>query len=107
MVINKKVGTKCTVCYTEQLGHEGKLDVYVSEDGSEELEHYIIGARGFKFCGLGLQVHPKESSVSNIFEGSCNEEGTGAWRDVFEGVSKISASEVMKKIDITYSAVQK
>ena len=78
MVLNQKGGSKCAACETEQPGHEEKLDVSVSADGSEALASSSIGAGGFKFGGLGLQGQPGGSSASNMFDGSCTEEGTGA-----------------------------
>ena len=78
MVLNQKGGTECVACETEQPGHEGKLDVTVSADGSEALVSSRIGEGDFKFGGLRLQDQPDGSSVSNIFEGSCTKEGTGA-----------------------------
>ena len=77
MVLNQKCGTKCNSCETEQLGHEGKLDVSVSSDVIEALASYRIGAGGLKFGGLGLQGQPYGYSARNIFEGSCTEEGMG------------------------------
>ena len=78
MVLNKKCGTKCAACETEQPGNEIKLDVSVSADGSEALAYYRIGAGGFNFGGLRLQGNPDVSSVSTIFEDLFNGEGTGA-----------------------------
>ena len=56
------------------------------------------------FSGLGLQGRPGGSSVSNIFEGSFTEEGTGAGKDIFKGGLKFTASEARKKFDNTASA---
>ena len=39
--------------------------------------------RGITFGGLGMQGNPDGSSVSNIFEGSFTEEGTGAVNAIF------------------------
>ena len=38
---------------------------------------------GRMFDGLGIQFHPDESSVRNIFEGSFTEEGTVAGKYIF------------------------
>ena len=54
MVLNHKGSTKCADCETEQPGHEVKLDVSVSADGSDSLSSSRIGAGGFKFGGLSL-----------------------------------------------------
>ena len=62
MVLNQKGGSKCAACETEQPGHEEKLDVSVSADGSEALASSSIGAGGFKFGGLGLQGQPAATS---------------------------------------------
>ena len=59
------------------------------------------------FGGWGLQGHPDGYSVSNIFEGSFTEEGTGAGKSIFEGGLKFAASETRKKSDNTYFAVQR
>ena len=57
------------------------------------------------FGGLGLQGQHEGSSVSNIFEGSSNEEGMGAGKAaIFEGGFKFAASEARKKLDSTASA---
>ena len=44
--------------------------------------------------------------MSNIFEGSFNEEETGAGKDIFEGGFKFSASEARNKFDSTASSDQ-
>ena len=78
MVLNHKGGTKCAACEIEQPRDERKLDVSVSADGSEALAYSRIGAGGFNFGGLRLQVHPDGSSVSAFFEDLFTEEGMGA-----------------------------
>ena len=59
------------------------------------------------FNWLGLQGHLDGSSVRNMFEYSCTEEGTGAVKDIFEGGFKSAASEARKKFDIITSALHK
>ena len=61
---------------------------------------------GRTFGGLGLQVQPDGSSVSNIFEGLFTEEGTGSGKAIFKGGFKFSASETTEKFDSTYSIDQ-
>ena len=68
MVLNYKGSTKCDACETEQPGHERKLYVSVSEDGSEALASSRVGVGCFKVFGLRLQGQPNGSSVNNIFE---------------------------------------
>ena len=58
------------------------------------------------FHGLWLKGQPDGSSVRNIFEYSCTEEGTGSVKDIFEGWFKFSASEARRKFDSTASAGQ-
>ena len=99
MVLNQKGGTKCAIYDTEQPGYEVKLDISVSEDGSEALVSSSIGAGVFKFCGLGLQGQPDGSPVRNIFEGSFTEEVTGSGKAFLEGGSNFSASEARKNFD--------
>ena len=43
------------------------------------------------FGGLSLQGQYDRFPERNIFEYSCNEEGTGAGKDVFEGGFKFAA----------------
>ena len=54
-----------------------------------------------------MQGHPAVSSVRNIIEDLCTEEGTGAGKAIFDIAIKFSASEARKKFDSTYSAVQR
>ena len=91
----------------EQPCHEVKLDISVSTDGIEALEYSIIGAGGFKFCGLVMKGHYNGSSMKNIFEGFCTEKGTVAGKSIFEGVLIFSGSDARNKFDGTYSAVQR
>ena len=51
------------------------------------------------FSGLGLQGHTDVYPLSNIFECSFTEEGTGAGKAIFEGGFKFAASETRKKFD--------
>ena len=97
MVLNQKGVTKCVACEIEQPGTERKLDASVGADESEALAYSRIGAGGFKFGGLRLQGHPDGSSVSTIFEGLFTEEGTEAWKAIFEGGFNFTASEVRNK----------
>ena len=60
--------------------------------------------RGRTFGGLGLQGQHDLSSVINIFEDSCTEEGKGVGKAIFEGALKFSASEARKKFYSTASA---
>ena len=62
---------------------------------------------GRVFAGLGLQGHPDGSSVSNIFEDLCTEEGTEAVKNIFEGWFKFSASNKRRKLGSTYSEVHR
>ena len=41
--------------------------------------------------------------MRNTFEGSCNEEGTGAGKAIFEGGFNFAAYESREKFDITAS----
>ena len=59
------------------------------------------------FHWLGLQGQPDVSSVRNMFEDSCTEEGTGAGKSIFEGGFKFADSEERKNFDITTSAVHR
>ena len=59
------------------------------------------------FGGLALQGQTDVSSVRNILEDSCTEEGTGSGKDIFEGGPKFTASEARKKFKIKASAVQR
>ena len=59
------------------------------------------------FHGLWLKGQPDGSSVRNIFEDSCTEEGTGAEKAIFEGGFKFAASEVRNNFDSTASVVQR
>ena len=106
MVLNQKGGTKCDVCETEQPVHEEKLDVSISADGSEALTSSILGTGGLKFGGLWIEGKPDVSSVRNIFEGSCTEEGKGSGKDIFEVGFNFSASEERDNFDRTDSAAQ-
>ena len=45
--------------------------------------------------------------MSNIFEGSCTEEGTGSRKGIFEGGSKFSASKERKNFYGTASEAQR
>ena len=62
---------------------------------------------GRTFGALGMQGHPGESSMRDIFEYSFTEEGTGPGKAIFEVGFKFSASEERKKFDSTASAVQR
>ena len=53
-----------------------------------------------------MQGPPDGSSVSNIFEGSFTEEGTGAGKAIFEIGFKFAAYESRNKLDCTASADQ-
>ena len=46
-----------------------------------------------KECGLRLQGHSDGSSVSTISEDLFTEDGTGAWKAIFEGGFNFAASE--------------
>ena len=54
-----------------------------------------------------MQGKTDGSSVSNIFENSCTEEGMGAGNYIFERGFKFAASEERKNFDITASSVQR
>ena len=68
MALNKKGGTKCAACETEQPGNEGNLYVSVSEYGREALVPYRIGIGGFKFGELRLKEQSDGSSVRSILK---------------------------------------
>ena len=59
------------------------------------------------FCWLGLQGQPDGSSLRNIFEDSCTEDGTIVGKSIFEGGFKFSASDARKNFNRTASAVQR
>ena len=67
---------------------------------------YGLQRGGRTFDELVLQVQHYGSSVSNIFEGSFTEEGTGAVNSVFGGVFKFEASEARNNSDSISLAVQ-
>ena len=69
----------------------------------------ISGLRieGRTFIGLGLNIQPYGSSVSNIFKGSFTEEAKGPGKAIFEGVFKFSASKARNKFDSTALEVQR
>ena len=48
------------------------------------------------FGGLEMEGQPDGSSVTNILEDSCTEEGMGSGKAIFEGGFKFSASEARK-----------
>ena len=56
------------------------------------------------FGGLGIQVQPDGYSVSNIFEGSFNEEVMIAGKAVSEKEFKFATSDARNKLDIMASA---
>ena len=65
---------------------------------------YGIHRGGINFGGLGLKDKFYGSSVSNVFEGSFNEEVTGEGKDISEGSFKYSTYDERKKLYSTASA---
>ena len=73
--------------------------------GGGHLSGLLRGGR--TFGGLGLQDNSDGSSVRNIFEYSCTEEGTGVGKGISKGGFKFSAFEARKNFDSTTSAYQR